>query len=54
LIPLKFADPAKGVAVKDFLTWMLDHGEREATEMDYAPLPAQVQAMERRTIATIK
>jgi phosphate transport system substrate-binding protein len=54
LIPLKFADPAKGVAVKDFLTWMLDHGESEATEMDYAPLPAQVQAMERRTIETIK
>ena len=53
LIPLKFADPAKGVAVKDFLTWMLDHGESEATEMDYAPLPAQVQAMERRTIETV-
>ena len=54
LIPLKFADPAKGVAVKDFLTWMLDHGESEATEMDYAPLPAQVQTMVKHTITTIK
>ena len=54
LIPLKFADPAKGAAMKDFLTWMLAHGESEATSMDYAPLPAQVQAMEKKTIATIK
>jgi phosphate transport system substrate-binding protein len=54
LIPLHFADPAKGVAVKDFLTWMLEHGESEAAGMGYAPLPAQVQAMVKRTITTIK
>ena len=54
LIPRQFADPAKGAAVKQFLTWMLDHGESEATSMGYAPLPAQVVAMERKTIATIK
>ncbi len=54
LIPLKFADPAKGAAVKDFLTWMLEHGESEAAGMHYAPLPAQVQAMVKKTIGTIK
>jgi phosphate transport system substrate-binding protein len=54
LIPRQFADPAKGAAVKEFLTWMLDRGESEATGMGYAPLPAQVQAMERKTIAGIK
>jgi phosphate transport system substrate-binding protein len=54
LIPTQFADPAKGTAVKDFLTWMLEHGESEATGMGYAPLPAQVQAMVRNTITTIK
>jgi phosphate transport system substrate-binding protein len=54
LIPLHFADPAKGVAVKDFLTWMLEHGESEAAGMHYAPLPAQVQTMVKKTIATIK
>jgi len=54
LIPLKFADPAKGAAVKGFLTWMLEHGESEAKGMDYAPLPAQVQTMVKRTITTIK
>jgi len=54
LIPTKFADPAKGAAVKDFLIWMLAHGESEAAGLDYAPLPAQVQTMEKKTIATIK
>ena len=54
LIPLKFADPAKGAAVKDFLGWMLDHGESEAAGMGYAPLPAQVQAMVKKTITTVK
>jgi phosphate transport system substrate-binding protein len=54
LIPLKFADPAKGAAVKDFLTWMLEHGESETTGMGYAPLPAQVQTMVKKTITTIK
>jgi phosphate transport system substrate-binding protein len=54
LIPKQFADPAKGAAVKGFLTWMLDKGESEASGMGYAPLPTQVQQMERKTIATIK
>ena len=42
LIPVKFADPAKGTAVKDFLHWMLQHGESEASGMGYAPLPKPV------------
>jgi phosphate transport system substrate-binding protein len=54
LIPKQFADPAKGVAVKGFLNWMLEHGESETTAMGYAPLPAQVQAMVKKTITTIK
>jgi phosphate transport system substrate-binding protein len=54
LIPTHFADQAKAAAVKEFLTWMLDHGESEATSLGYAPLPTQVVAMERKTIATIK
>jgi phosphate transport system substrate-binding protein len=54
LIPKPFADPAKGVAMKAFLTWMLEHGESEASGMGYAPLPAQVQTMVKKTITTIK
>jgi phosphate transport system substrate-binding protein len=42
LIPTKFADPAKGKAVAEFLHWMLDHGESEAAGLDYAPLPKPV------------
>jgi phosphate transport system substrate-binding protein len=54
LIPKQFADPAKGAAVKDFLNWMLEHGESETTSMGYAPLPAQVQTMVKHTITTVK
>jgi phosphate transport system substrate-binding protein len=54
LLPKHFADPAKGAAVKDFLGWMLDHGESETTSMGYAPLPKQVVAMERKTIAEMQ
>jgi phosphate transport system substrate-binding protein len=54
LIPRQFADPAKGQAVKGFLTWMLEKGESEASGMGYAPLPQQVVEMERKTIATVR
>jgi phosphate transport system substrate-binding protein len=42
LIPVHFADPAKGAAVKDFLKWMLAKGEGEASAMGYAPLPRPI------------
>jgi phosphate transport system substrate-binding protein len=54
LIPTHMADPAKAKALSGFLTWMLDNGEAEATELTYAPLPKQVQAMVRKTIAQVK
>lgn len=54
LIPKQFSDAGKGAAVKGFLEWMLDHGESECSALGYAPLPAQVVAMERKTIATVK
>jgi phosphate transport system substrate-binding protein len=42
LVPIKSDDPAKGKVIHDFLEWMLDHGESEAAEMTYAPLPKSV------------
>ena len=54
LVPLKSADPAKGKVLADFLTWMLDKGEGEAASMTYAPLPAPVQEMVRKTITQVK
>ncbi len=54
LIPLQSKDPAKGKALAEFLTWMLDKGESEASGMTYAPLPKQVQDMVRQTIKQVK
>jgi phosphate transport system substrate-binding protein len=54
LVPTQSTDPAKAKALSGFLTWMLDHGESEASAMSYAPLPQPVQDMVRKTIGTIK
>jgi phosphate transport system substrate-binding protein len=54
LIPVKSTDPAKGKVLADFLTWMLDHGQSEASVLTYAPLPQPVQDMVRKTIAQVK
>ena len=54
LIPTHSADLAKAKALADFLNWMLDHGESEASAMTYAPLPQPVQEMVHKTIATIQ
>ena len=52
LIPTHIANQANAKALSGFLYWMLDHGESEATSLSYAPLPRQVEAMVRETIAT--
>jgi phosphate transport system substrate-binding protein len=54
LIPVKSADAAKGKALADFLTWMLEKGEAEAASMTYAPLPKPVQEMVRKSITQVK
>jgi len=54
LIPVQSKDAAKGKALQDFLTWMLDKGESEAAGLSYAPLPKQVQDKVRLTIKQIK
>ena len=54
LIPTQPQDAAKAKVLKDFLGWMLDHGEAEAASLYYAPLPAPVEARVRATIAQMK
>ena len=54
LIPVQSADPAKGKALQDFLEWMLDKGEAEASSMTYAPLPKPVLDRVRVTIKSVK
>jgi phosphate transport system substrate-binding protein len=53
LIPTHWDDAAKGKVMVDFLHWMLDHGEEEATGMSYAPLPKAVADKVRATINQI-
>jgi phosphate transport system substrate-binding protein len=54
LVPGKFADAAKGKAIKGFLEWMLTDGQKETAALFYAPLPKEVVASERKQIALIQ
>jgi phosphate transport system substrate-binding protein len=53
LIPTHPQDAAKGKALKDFLNWMLDHGESEVQSLYYAPLPQSVADKVRATVAKL-
>jgi phosphate transport system substrate-binding protein len=54
LVPEKIADPAKKKAITDFLTWMLNDGQKMTAALSYAPLPKEVAAKELKAIAKIK
>jgi len=43
----------KGRILKDFLTWMVDEGEKLAPPLGYAPLPDNVREMVKKTIQTV-
>lgn len=48
-------DAAKGKLVKDFLTWMIsDEAQAMASDLHYAPLPAEVRALVAERIKTLK
>jgi phosphate transport system substrate-binding protein len=50
LIPMPPKDSANGKVIKDFLGWMLDHGQSETSALYYAPLPKSVSDKVRTTI----
>lgn len=54
LIPTQSSDAAKSKALKDFLTWMLDHGQSEVGALYYAPLPSSVSDKVRGTVSQLK
>jgi phosphate transport system substrate-binding protein len=54
LIPSPAKDHAKGKAIQDFLYWMLEHGESEASSMSYAPLPKAVADRVHATVEALK
>ena len=49
----KQADPAKAEAIRGFLTYLLTDGQKTAPDIDYAPLPAALQAKALANIAKI-
>lgn len=54
LIPQKSTDPAKGKVLVDFLNWMLNDGQKETTELSYAPLPQELAGRVKETVKTLQ
>jgi phosphate transport system substrate-binding protein len=44
LIPAQSKDAAKGKILNEFLTWMLDDGQKMTADLTYAPLPDAILA----------
>ncbi len=53
LIPEKAKDAAKGKIISDFLTWMVDDGQKMTADLSYAPLPGSVASKVRETIKQV-
>jgi phosphate transport system substrate-binding protein len=54
LIPKKPTDPNKGKVMKDFLSWMIDDGEKMVESLSYAPLPPELQGRVKNTIQSLQ
>ncbi len=54
LIPAQSKDPAKGKILADFLSWMVDSGQKMTAELTYAPLPASVAAKVKEEIKQVR
>lgn len=54
LIPEKSTDPNKGKILVDFLNWMLNDGQKETTELSYAPLPPELAARVKETVKQLR
>jgi len=54
LVPGQWKDSAKKTAMVGFLNWMLDSGESQVAELNYAPLPKEVAERVRSTIKQIQ
>ena len=53
LVPMQSKDQARGKIIVDFLTWMLDDGEKMTEALDYAPLPDSVASKVREAIKQV-
>jgi phosphate transport system substrate-binding protein len=53
LIPKKASDANKAKVLKDFLSWMIEDGERMVESLDYAPLPQDLQGRVKKTVSSL-
>ena len=54
LVPTAIADANKKQVIKNFLTWMLNDGQKEVEPLSYARLPKEVVARELKQISQIR
>jgi phosphate transport system substrate-binding protein len=54
LIPEKSKDAAKGKILADFLTWMVDDGQKMTADLTYAPLPGNVAEKVKGAIKSVQ
>jgi phosphate transport system substrate-binding protein len=54
LVPSPSPNAANGKIIKDFLGWMLDHGQSETSALYYAPLPKSVADKVRATVGQLQ
>ena len=54
LIPVQSKDAAKGKILADFLTWMVDDGQKMTASLTYAPLPESVASKVKAEIKQVR
>jgi phosphate transport system substrate-binding protein len=54
LIPAQSKDAAKGKMIADFLSWMVDDGQKMTADLSYAPLPEVVAAKVKAEIKQVR
>jgi phosphate transport system substrate-binding protein len=54
LIPAQSKDAQKGKILADFLTWMVDDGQKMTADLTYAPLPESVASKVRAEIKKVR
>jgi phosphate transport system substrate-binding protein len=54
LIPAQSKDAAKGKMIADFLSWMVDDGQKMTADLTYAPLPQGVAAKVKDEIKQVR
>lgn len=54
LVPVTFKDATEGAAMKQFLAWMLDTGQKQCGALGYAALPAEIDALAKKAAEQIQ